>query len=562
MIASYQLCVIDCELRHRMVALLSKQMNPPQYFCGGSLISANKVLTAAHCLWNKNQPKMLASEVIVKLGAHNLSDPYETNTFIATPAEIMIHDDWNATSGRFNDDIAMITLESQVAFSNYIKPICIANIRAVREAVTGVAIGWGKSDDDSRTYESIPRKAELPITANEECYRDASELARMASPKTFCAGSSKSRVCLGELNYFSDLDRSQKLHLVGDSGNGFFIFHNGRYYLKGIVSATYINQSNRPCDAINHALFTEVLKYLVGVKSDSSIQATIAPKIKKEPTESPPTCGIMSEAAGLVQRGFTATRKQFPWIVPIFTYYSGKFKHFGSGSLISMKHVLTAAIFAAIPEPRTNKLIALPHNHVKLYFGMLHFSEASTHNSVEVSGDGIEEIIVHPNAVHGGRSYLHVADIAIISLKNRLLQSEFISPVCLWHGSDDISDINGFISYGVGYGSDVFGDDTETREYARMFIQSNPYCRQFYGSGIDEASQSQYFCAQGDGAATPCKKDIPLYMKVAGFWYIRGMSVMFKLSPFSAFKTCDEKRPMLYEDLAFYQSWIVANMKF
>jgi len=529
-----------------MVALLSKQKNPPEYFCGGILVASNKVLTAAHCIWDKGQPaKMLANDVIVKLGAYDLADPYESHTFITTPAEIIIHKRWNASSDRFNDDIAVILLDENISYSKFIKPICIADIEEVREATQGLAVGWGKSEDETNDIESIPRQAQLPITGDGPCYRETIELARIAAKNSFCAGSMKSRVCIGKLITVHRLDKiiHESFLSAGDSGNGFFIFHNGRYYLKGIVSASIVNPNGRPCDATHHALFTEILKYLDWIDIPSrKVENGVEEEVK---------CGVMSESAGLVQGGRISSRETFPWIVSIFVEDFGKFSHFGSGSLISSKHVLATATSVALRDKATNKMVAVEKSRVKLIFGSLKFDEI-TSDSVEVDGDGIAEILVHPNA-HG--SLPRTANIAIISLKNRLHKTNFVSPVCLWQES---SESIGSASYGVGYGVDETGSYSGIRKHVKMLITSDLYCIHHYRNVMTTASHSKYFCAQSDGTATTCSNDDPLYIKINGTWFIRGL-----LNAFSYFAdgTCDAQKPILYEDIALFQDWIATNSR-
>jgi hypothetical protein len=60
-------------------------------------------------------------------------------------------------------------------------------------------------------------------------------------------------------------------------------------------------------------------------------------------SESNQQCGIMSSSAGLIQSGFDTKREAFPWIVNIFTRYSGVWLYAGCGSLVSDRHILCAA---------------------------------------------------------------------------------------------------------------------------------------------------------------------------------------------------------------------------
>lgn len=60
-------------------------------------------------------------------------------------------------------------------------------------------------------------------------------------------------------------------------------------------------------------------------------------------SESFQECGVMSSSTGLIQSGFDTQRETFPWLVNIFTRYSGVWLYAGAGSLISDRHILCAA---------------------------------------------------------------------------------------------------------------------------------------------------------------------------------------------------------------------------
>jgi len=306
--------------------------------------------------------------------------------------------------------------------------------------------------------------------------------------------------------------------------------------LKGIVSASVMNPNSRTCEGAQHALFTDILQYLDWIED---------PKGEK------PKCGVMTRSTGLIQGGSFSTREQFPWQVSILAKQNNEpFGHRGSGSLISMKHVLTTA--ASVGSVVTKKLLPLSIDRIKLFLGTLKYDEATFFGSIEVDSNGIAEILVHPNARY---DLLHIANIAIISLKNRIQSSSFISPVCLWREGDDIDKVSGQISYGVGYGINEMGKVSGVRKQARMLITSNSYCNQFYDT---KAVQSKYLCAQGDVIELACKGDGPLYIKRSGAWFIRALGNSMFSFPNG---TCDPQKPILYEDLAYYKDWIADNAR-
>jgi len=85
-------------------------------------------LTAAHCVWDKGQPEMmLASDVIIKLGAHDAIN--EPNTISRTPKHIIVNSGWDYAAPKFNDDLAILLMEEKVSSgSAFINTICIADI--------------------------------------------------------------------------------------------------------------------------------------------------------------------------------------------------------------------------------------------------------------------------------------------------------------------------------------------------------------------------------------------------------------------------------------------------
>ncbi|XP_070504864.1 uncharacterized protein [Chironomus tepperi] len=216
--------------------------NNGSYFCGGTIVSDQKVLTAAHCIQEKHKPSRLyQSELKVLLGAFNLNERFEVGLKIAVVQKIHMHNDWNPNSVSFDSDIAVLVLESKIIFDNYIQPICMgSNIEHVKN---GFVVGFGKSEDETKIHENIPKVLETPIHSNEDCFLVKSELANLSSKKTFCAGTGNG---IGVCN--------------GDSGSGLVVQYNGSYYLRGIVSSS-LKGDKYECDVNSYAVCTNVLNF-------------------------------------------------------------------------------------------------------------------------------------------------------------------------------------------------------------------------------------------------------------------------------------------------------------
>jgi len=134
-----------------------------------------------------------------------------------------------------------------VTFSNIVSPICLWNSKNPLRVKIGKIVGYGKSERDTK-YENIPRELDMKILTNEECFLKGPRFSYISSPNTFCASKDEySAACRG------------------DSGNGMFVEVNGRWYLRGIISASFLD-SNNTCDTSADTLFTNVLKFSKWIK--------------------------------------------------------------------------------------------------------------------------------------------------------------------------------------------------------------------------------------------------------------------------------------------------------
>ncbi|CAG4943623.1 unnamed protein product [Colias eurytheme] len=173
-----------------MGGLVITLTNGAQSVCGSSLISNNRIVTAAHC-WRTRQSQ--ANRFTVVLGSTLL---FSGGTRINTNS-VTMHGSYNMDT--LVNDVAIATI-SWVNFSNNIRAIAMATGSNQYVGVTATAAGFGRTGDSAAgaiTNSQPLRHVNLPVITNAECARVYGSTTIIAS--TLCVSGANGRsTCSGD----------------------------------------------------------------------------------------------------------------------------------------------------------------------------------------------------------------------------------------------------------------------------------------------------------------------------------------------------------------------------
>lgn len=202
---------------HPWMALILIQDKGNQLsMCGGNLVSEDTVLTAAHCL--QDAP---LSGIRIKLGKYHRHQN-DTEEMEYGVARVAIPSTFG-NPRNYHDDIAVVTLDRKVEFTDYILPICLPyrgflNSAGGASKTIGTVAGWGRLGSNVNSgYADHLMEVTLPIQDFVTCRKSH---PNQVTDSMFCAGE----------------PQGGKDSCFGDSGGPFEVVRDGRTYLAGIVS--------------------------------------------------------------------------------------------------------------------------------------------------------------------------------------------------------------------------------------------------------------------------------------------------------------------------------------
>ncbi|XP_060870192.1 transmembrane protease serine 11B-like isoform X2 [Metopolophium dirhodum] len=546
--------------------------------CGGSIISSNLVVSAAHCFWKNSMTsnKLLIDDGLYKIavGKYDRNIKIIDNNFtqILNVEIVYLKEDYYGMSAFFAENIAIIVLKKRISFSISVAPVCIDWNGKYNEVNgdQGKIVGWGRTNDDIKS--PILLEASLPYinrTSCQDLYKNGFE--SYVTFDKFCAG--------------SVLVLGQGVG-VGYSGAGLSFFHSNCYYLTGVTSGImdpernnsvsvftdvkshiqwirglynrYRRQAVSSCsenaeDKFNCSNGVSIEKSWVcdGLKdcSDGSDESHELCDRNEFGTNMTTDCGRVYTNQVLIKNGQKAHYGTAPWNAGVYKSdkINSNYDLICGGSIISSNLVVSAAHCFWKNSMTSNKLL--------IDDGLYKIAVGKYDRNIKIIDNNFTQIInveiVYLKDGYKGYRVFHAEDIAIIVLKTRISFSNSVVPVCLnWNGK--YNEVNGVKGKIVGWGRTNDGITSPVLLEASLPYINRRSCRDLYKNGFESYVTFDKFCA---GSALVSGQGVGVGYGGAGLSFSHSNS--YYLTGVASVRDSEENNSIVvFTEVKFHIQWI------
>ena len=223
-----------------LVHSLKPALDPDGFFCGGSLVAAKWVLTAAHCVFDRANALVKPKQIDLIIGNDDLG---AMPTLRVPASSIIPHPNYDPASNTNENDLALVGFDSP-APQEMVVPLANEQTEAVllRIPQDPTVTGWGMTA--TGTISQVLQRTDVPIVDLKDC-NSKDHYNGLVKDSMICAGAKNKDAC------------------HGDSGGALVKADSAAvFYQIGVVSVGF------GCgDPSYPGVYTRVAKYIAWIKS-------------------------------------------------------------------------------------------------------------------------------------------------------------------------------------------------------------------------------------------------------------------------------------------------------